>query len=186
MVEIFRVKKWKDGHCKWAESFGFCSHIVQIYWPDMRNTQFLAFLGFCYLSYLFIFKFNDNLVPLYWKYLCRSSGKQGEVNCKYWVCSHDVDNLMSPVFLLYKKLTNCTFSSEYCFHTDPLGREESMFTWQNAILSYYEVTHYRYRLNILTMIFSGLPLSTCIQCTVLEVCSDTVVTRHLVWFMYKL
>lgn len=43
-----------------------------------------------------------------------------------------------------------------------------MFTWQNAILSYYEVTHYRYRLNILTMIFSGLPLSTCIQCTVLK------------------
>lgn len=38
-----------------------------------------------------------------------------------------------------------------------------MFTWQNAILSHYEVIHYRYRLNILTMIFSGLPLSTCIR-----------------------
>ena len=54
-----------------------------------------------------------------------------------------------------------------------------MFTWQNAILSHYEVIHYRYRLNILTMIFSGLPLSTCIRYSA-EVCSGTVVTRH--WF----
>ena len=39
--------------------------------------------------------------------------------------------------------------------------------------------HYRYRLNILTMTFSGLPLSTCIRYSA-EVCAGTVVTGH--WF----